>query len=33
MDHGYLDAQRPLAEQRIRQAAWRLAQVLNQALG
>ena len=33
MDHGYLDAQRPLAEQRIRQAAWRLAQLLNQTLG
>lgn len=33
MDHGYLDAMRPLAEQRVRQAAWRLATVLNQALG
>ncbi len=33
MDHGYLDAQRPLAEQRICQAAWRLAQLLNQTLG
>ena len=33
MDDGYLDAQRPLAEQRIRQAAWRLAQLLNQTLG
>jgi hypothetical protein len=32
MDHGYLDAMRPLAEQRIRQAAWRLAQLLEQAL-
>ena len=33
LDDAYLDAFRPLAEQRIRQAAWRLAQVLNQALG
>ena len=33
MDHGYLDAMRPLAEQRLRQAAWRLAQLLNQSLG
>jgi hypothetical protein len=33
MDHAYLDAMRPLAEQRIRQAAWRLAQLVNQALG
>ena len=33
MDHAYLDAMRPLAEQRIRQAAWRLAQLLNQTLG
>lgn len=33
MDHAYLDAMRPLAEQRIRQAAWRLATVLNAALG
>ena len=32
MDSGYLDAQRPLAEQRIRQAAWRLAQLLNETL-
>lgn len=32
MDHAYLDAMRPLAEQRIRQAAWRLAQLLNQTL-
>jgi hypothetical protein len=24
---------RPLAEQRVRQAAWRLAQLLNQTLG
>ena len=33
MDHAYLDAMRGLAEQRIRQAAWRLAQLLNQTLG
>jgi hypothetical protein len=33
MDDAYLDAQRPLAEQRIRQAAWRLAQLLNETLG
>ena len=33
MDHAYLDAMRPLAEQRLRQAAWRLAQLLNQTLG
>jgi hypothetical protein len=33
MDHAYLDAMRPLAEQRIRQAAWRLAQLVNQTLG
>ena len=33
MDDAYLDAMRPLAEQRVRQAAWRLAQLLNQALG
>jgi hypothetical protein len=33
MDHAYLDAMRPLAEQRIRQAAWRLAQLVNQAVG
>jgi hypothetical protein len=33
MDHAYLDAHRPLAEQRIRQAAWRLAQLLNETLG
>ena len=32
MDHAYLDAMRPLAEQRIRQAAWRLAQLVNQTL-
>lgn len=33
MDHGYLDSMRPLAEQRVRQAAWRLAQLLNQSIG
>ena len=33
MDSGYLDAMRPLAEQRVRQAAWRLAQLLNETLG
>ena len=33
LDDGYLDAMRPLAEQRIRQAAWRLASILNDALG
>ena len=33
MDHAYLDAMRPLAEQRIRQAAWRQAQLLNQTIG
>ena len=33
MDHAYLDAMRPLAEQRLRQAAWRLAQLLNETLG
>ncbi len=32
MDIGYLDAQRPLAEQRIRQAAYRLAALLNETL-
>lgn len=31
MDQAYLDAMRPLAEQRIRQAAYRLAHVLNEA--
>lgn len=31
MDQAYLDAMRPLAEQRIRQAAYRLAHVLNDA--
>lgn len=33
MDHAYLDAMRPLAEQRVRQAAWRLAQLLNETIG
>lgn len=33
MDRSYLDAQRPLAEQRIRQAAWRLAEALEADLG
>jgi len=33
MDHAYLDAMRPLAEQRVRQAAWRLATLLNETLG
>ena len=33
LDDGYLDAFRPLTEQRIRQAAWRLAQLLNDTLG
>ena len=33
MDHAYLDAFRPLAEQRVRQAAWRLAQLLDQTIG
>ena len=33
MDSAYLDAMRPLAEQRVRQAAWRLAQLLNQTIG
>ena len=33
MDAGYLDAFRPLAEQRVRQAAWRLAQILEADLG
>lgn len=32
MDHSYLDAERPLAEQRIRQAAYRLANLLDDAL-
>ncbi|MFT3897951.1 MAG: S1/P1 nuclease [Thermomonas sp.] len=33
LDDAYLDAFRPLAEQRIRQAAWRLAGILNDTLG
>lgn len=33
MDSRYLDAMRPLAEQRVRQAAYRLAALLNGALG
>jgi len=33
MDRSYLDAERPLAEQRIRQAAWRLSLLLDDALG
>ncbi|MCJ0825512.1 S1/P1 nuclease [Luteimonas sp. 50] len=33
LDIAYLDAYRPLAEQRVRQAAWRLAQVLDATLG
>ena len=33
MDRIYLDAERPLAEQRIRQAAYRLAQLLDATLG
>ena len=33
MDHTYLDAMRPLAEQRVRQAAFRLAQLLDETLG
>lgn len=33
MDRSYIDRWRPLAEQRVRQAAWRLALLLNQALG
>lgn len=32
LDHRYLDAQRPLAEQRVRQAAYRLATMLNATL-
>jgi nuclease S1 len=32
MDHRYLDAQRPLAEQRIHQAGLRLARMLDEAL-
>jgi len=33
LDRAYLDAERPLAEQRIRQAAYRLAILLDEALG
>jgi len=33
LDDAYLDAFRPLAEQRIRQAAWRLASILDETLG
>src|SRR3546814_14932367 len=33
LDKAYLDEYRPLAEQRVRQAAYRLALVLNPALG
>lgn len=33
LDDAYLRAFRPLAEQRVRQAAWRLAQVLEEDLG
>lgn len=33
LDIAYLDAQRPLAEQRVRQAAYRLANLLNETLG
>ncbi|MEO7259581.1 MAG: S1/P1 nuclease [Luteimonas sp.] len=33
MDRSYLDAERPLAEQRIRQAAYRLVQLLDDTLG
>jgi hypothetical protein len=33
MDRDYLDAERPLAEQRVRQAAYRLAQLLEATLG
>ena len=32
LDGTYLDAMRPLAEQRVRQAAWRLAKLLDDAL-
>ncbi|HVI26095.1 MAG TPA: S1/P1 nuclease [Xanthomonadaceae bacterium] len=32
LDRTYLDAMRPLAEQRVRQAAWRLAELLNTTL-
>ena len=33
MDGAYLDEYRPLAEQRVRQAAWRLVQILDADLG
>ena len=33
LDRTYLDAMRPLAEQRVRQAAWRLAKLLDDTLG
>src|SRR3546814_11748046 len=33
LDEAYLDEYRPLAEQRVRQAAYRLPLVLNEALG
>ena len=33
MDRSYLDAKRPLAEQRVRQAAYRLVQLLDATLG
>jgi hypothetical protein len=33
LDHRYLDAKRPLAEQRVRQGAYRLATLLNETLG
>lgn len=33
LDRSYLDAMRPLAEQRVRQGAYRLAMVLNATLG
>jgi nuclease S1 len=33
MDRSYLDAERPLAEQRVRQAAYRLTQLLDATLG
>jgi hypothetical protein len=33
LDHRYLDAKRPLAEQRVRQGAHRLALLLNESLG
>jgi hypothetical protein len=33
LDAAYLDAMRPLAEQRVRQAAWRLTDLLDRTLG